>query len=883
MDFTPELSAFEGLIISLNHTNSFSRITSKGGNVEKVRTIIESMTRFLKNEKYINENGVIDTMISKTRKFAMYIVLNSDLKAVKEMAEMEGVFLVIQSIPNIPQYLMCEMLWNLCMENFVYEIITYCYPPLAVEVAGAFTEHYKYSDPTKELKKLHNLSAAIYSLICRLHCFEFDTATFSKLLTTSYEILLKCVKYFPNPPNDLSIDLLDNDELYKFHGKRFKTILLLIYECFSCYTQEVNSSWFNDIYRSTYKDGCFKCNPPTNKVCDCPNIDVNNCLITSNVMLLDVFQEVVMGISIDIFCAWSEFEEEGKTMQQTIGELCHKVRTKLLQVNGVAEHPVVGMVQQMARKPAVINDIINVTDANVIVQNIYSNCEDKSAWLHALVHKEVLCQHIDLINIIETNLREFNNEECLQLYYKFTNYAKSNTLNRESVIPVSIKIFRRCSVPDKHRLLKEHFSDNQFYDMTDDETFLILLTEMFNKFVADTDADFKEVLDVFLLNPKQVFKKIFVLAEENGQLTNAMLKVMDLLRDYSNYYYVTETEPCIISIIKKIIDESLDSDSKQDNMVKFLSGLKISNILPGTKLLLLIIMPHMHKALLNKDIGKIHVQMQLLNEAYTIRELLEYRAPMLAMLSQVMEVVRWGNIKAFVPKASSTLQLTLNFQKSLVETYDAVIPNDEGDWLRIRLKRKNMQPQNNFYFRKLLGGQSSNFFQAVSGMHVDKDTNRSEISIWVTQILSSGTQDEWCVVWDNLARYIDDIDVLCIFHEAMRMIAKAVEGTRTPATRACFFYCIQNLVYVIRYKFFQASLSDRQVISTAFSLSKLLKETNVEDIDEIGSRLMPLFAYLVEKKNHYTTNVPSYFKNTKYSTLVNRAFNGDDGEDSDNT
>lgn len=163
------------------------------------------------------------------------------------------------------------------------------------------------------------------------------------------------------------------------------------------------------------------------------------------------------------------------------------------------------------------------------------------------------------------------------------------------------------------------------------------------------------------------------------------------------------------------------------------------------------------------------------------------------------------------------------------------------------------------------------------------------------------------MVWDNLARYIDDIDVLCIFHEAMRMIAKAVEGTRTPATRACFFYCIQNLVYVIRvfnflincistkkwlyfnqgfffqYKFFQTSLSDRQVISTAFSLSKLLKETNVEDIDEIGSRLMPLFAYLVEKKNHYTTNVPSYFKNTKYSTLVNRAFNGDDGEDSDNT
>ncbi|CAH1643423.1 unnamed protein product [Spodoptera littoralis] len=883
MDFTPELSAFEGLIISLNHTNSFSRITSKGGNEEKVRSIIESMTRFLKNEKYINENGVIDTMVSKTRKFAMYIVLNSDLKSIQELAEMEGVFLVIQSIPNIPQYLMCEMLWNLCMEDFVYEIITYCYPPLAVEVAESFAENYKYSDPTKDLKKLHNLSVAIYSLICRLHCFKFDKATFSKLLVTSYETLLKCLKYFTNPPNNHLIELLTNDELYKFHGKSFKTILLLIYECFSCFTREVNSSWCNDIYRSTYKGSCFKFNPPTNKVCDCPDKDVRNCLMTCNVMLLDIFQQVVMGVSIDIFCAWSEFEDDGKSMQQVIGELCHKVRTKLLQVNGMSEHPVVDMVQQMARKPAVINDIINVTDANVIIQNIYSNSEDRASWIHALVHKEFLCQHLELINFIETNLREFDNEECVKLYRMFTNYAKSNTTNREHVIPASIKIFRRCSISDKHKLLKEHFSENQFHDTSEGEHYNNFVTEMFNKFIADTDSEFKEVLDAFLLNPKEVYTKIFVLAEENAQLTNAMLKVMDLLRDYSNYYYVTETEPCIISIIKKIIDESLDSDSKQDNIVKFLSGLKISNLLPGTKLLLLIIMPHMHKALLNKDIGKIHVQMQLLNEAYTIRELLEYRAPMLAMLSQVMEVVRWGNIKAFVPKASSTLQLTLSFQKALIETYDTVIPNDEGDWLRIRLKRKNMQPQNNFYFRKLLGGQGSNFFQAVSGMQVDKDTKRSEISIWATQILSSGTLDEWCVVWDNLTRHINDIDVLCIFHEALRMIAKAVEGTRTPATRACLFYCIQNLVYIIRYKFFKVPLTDRHVISTAFSLSKLLADTNVEDIDEIGSRLMPLFAYLVEKKNNYTTDVPSYFVDTNYAALVNRAFNGDAGQDDDDT
>ncbi|KAJ8734814.1 hypothetical protein PYW08_014064 [Mythimna loreyi] len=883
MDFTPELSAFQGIIVSANHSHSFSRLTSKGGNEEKVKSVIETITRFLRNEKYINEYGVTDTMVSKTRKFAMYIVLNSDLNALKEMVELEGVFLVIQSVPTIPKHLMCEMLWNLHMEDFAYEIITYSYPLLAIEVAGAFAENYKYYNPTKGLKKLHNLSAACYSLICRLHCFEFENGILNNLLTNSYETLQKSLKYFSNPPNSHRLNLLGKDELYKYKGNCLKTILQLIYECFNYFTQEVNSSCVNDIYRSTYKEGCFKHNPPTNKVCDCPNVAVSECLNNCNTFLLDIFQEIVMDISVDIFCAWSEFEEDGKSMQQDLGELCHKVRTKLLNVSSVAEHPVIGMIQQMARKPAVISDIINLTDTNVIVQHINSNHADKAEWIHALVHKEQLCQHIDLITAIDTNIEMFEEQEYLKLYHIFTNYYKSNTVNREMVISLSIKIFQHCNLSDKHKLLREHFSDNQFHNLSNDEDFQKTLTEMFNKFVADNNADYTEILNVFLQNPRAVFNKIFILAEENGQLTKTMLKVMDLLKDYTNYYYVTETEPCMIGIIKMILDSTLETESKEENIVKFLSGLKKCDIIPGTKLLLLIIMPNMHKALVQKDISKIHVQIQLLNEAYTIRELLEYRAPMLAMLSQVMEVVRWGNIKSFVPKASSTLHLTLNFQKCLIETYDSVIPNDEGDWLRIRLKRKNMQPQNNFYFRKLLVGQSSNFFQAVSGMQVDKDTNRSEISIWVTQILSSGTQEEWCVVWDNLVRHIEDIDVLCIFHEALRMIAKAVEGTRTPSTRACLFYCIQNLVYIIRYKFLQGPLTDRQVLSAAFSLSKFLKETNAEDVEEIGARLMPLFAYLVEKKNHYTTNVPGYFKNTNYYALVSRAFNGNDGQDSDNT
>lgn len=615
-------------------------------------------------------------MVSKTRKFAMYIVLNADLSVLKDMVELEGVFLVIWSIPIIPKHLMCEMLWNLHMEQFVCEIITYCYPPLALAVANAFVENFKYFHPMKCLHKLHKLSAACYSLICRLNCFEFEREHLNSMLATAFDNLQKCVKYFTNPPNRHRLNLLDNDDLYKYEGEHLKAMLLLIYDCFTYFTQEVNSNCCNDVYKSTYKEGCFKNDPPTNKVCECPNEAILECLTNSNILLLDIFKEIVMEVSVDIFCAWSEFEEDGKSMQQTIGELCHKVRTKLLNVNSVFEHPVVGMIQQMARKPVIINDIINSVDLNVIIHKLNSNDEDKASWIHALVNMEQLCQHIDLITAIDSNLDIFDENECLKLYNTFTNHYKNNTSNRELVRSLSVKVFQCCSVSDKHKLLQAHFNDNQFQDMTHDEDFINILIEMFNKFVASSDVDLTEVLNVFLQNPRLVYSKIFNLAKENSQLTNTMLKIMELLKDYSNYYYVTETEPCIISIVKNVLDSNLETEAQRDNLVKFMCGLKKSEIIPGIKLLLLIIMPNMHKALLNKDIGKIHIQIQLLHEAYTINELLEFRAPMLAMLSQVMEVVRWGNIMTFVSNASSTLQLTLDLQKSLMNTYDSVIPGE---------------------------------------------------------------------------------------------------------------------------------------------------------------------------------------------------------------
>ncbi|CAH0600456.1 unnamed protein product [Chrysodeixis includens] len=875
MDFTPELSAFQGVMLSADNIHNFSKLSCKGGNEEKVKSVIDHIKRFLINEGYIDENGIIDTMVSKMRKFAMYIILNSDLSVLENMVELEGIFLVIWSIPTIPKYLMCELLFNLHMEEFAWEIITYCQPYLASQVGLTIQENLKYLDPVDCLPKVHKLSAACYSLLCRLNCFEFEATKMKDIMSGAYQIIHKTVEYFVLPPNSHKLNSLGNDDLYKYKGECLKTILLLVYECFTKFTQDQNSSCFDPMYKATCKEEEFKSSPSKKKVCEIEEKDIIDCINNTNKVLLDKFKLVVMEISVDIFCAWSEFEDDdGKDMQQYIGELCHKVRMKLLQVSEYAEHPVVNMIQQMARQPLIIADVINFTDTNVIIQKINSNDQDKLSWIHALVNKEQLCQHSNLLSIIDKNIEVFDTQECFKLYNTFTNYYKSNSNCSEFVKTLAIKVFQYCEASDKHTILQDHFNENQFIDLSDDEHFHNVLTEMFNKFIASPNVDLTEVLNAFLQNPRQVYNKIFMLAKENNRLTSTMLNIMQLLKDYSNYYYVTETEPCIITITKNILETSIETEAQRENLLKFICGLKNNEIIPGTKLLLLIIMPIMHKALLSKDILKIHLQIQLLSDAYTVSELVKYRAPMLAMLSQVMDVVRWRNIKVFVSYAPMTLQLTLNFQKSIIASYDQDVPETEGNWLRMRLKQINMQSQNNFYFRKLWNhpSETDTFFQSVSGISMEYTMERSEIAVWVTQILSSGTQEEWTVVWDDLTLYYEEMDVLCIFHDALRTIAKAVEGSRTPATRSCLFYCIQNLIHVVRYKYFSNPMTERQVISAVFTLSKFLRETSPDDVNEIGSRILPLIAYIAENRHLYAFEVRNYFRTTNYNNLVCKAF-----------
>lgn len=857
MDFTPDLLAFQGVFISTDSAHPFSRLTVKGGNEEKVKYIIEHMYQFLKDRNFMNENKVLSKEHTRLiRKFILYIILNGNFKTLEKLVEKDDIDSVIWTIPTVPHYLMCELIWSFQVERFVYEIISYTYPPLAVEVTGAFIENTKYYNPLDCSQKLAKISLACYTLICRLNMFQFPEQENNTLLSETLKHFQNCTKNFVEPPNSYKLETLQKDELYIHNGSWLSSALVLLYDCLERYTKihEKVPPDFDIIYQVTYIEASINKNIQFYNINDCPkNVleTIGNC----NTILLDACQKLIMDVNVDIFCAWSEFEENGKTKQQSIGELCHKVYTKLSSIPVLCEHPIVAMLKQISRKPIEAKDVINSTDVCMIIENINKNDE---SWLHALLYKDDLCAYRELLDVIHPNINKYSPQECLKLYY----ILKQSIVNKGQTEVLAVKAFHHCDVSDKHKILTEHFVNNCFFDMKENELFTDMSTEFFNKLIATSNADITDVLTLFLQSPKKVFDKIFNLATENSQQGDIMLQVMKLLDNYCNYYYEVDTEPCIFKALQNNLEICIDTEEKENNFIRFISALKNYGILIGSKLLLLTIMPNIHKALLNKNINNINMQIKLLQSAYTIEELLEYRAPMLAMLAQVMDIVRW-KIHTFVTSAPTTLQSTIELQTSFMETYGTSIPVKEENWLKSKLK--NTHPLNTYYYRKIWNPPGNNFLEIITGTKMRQHSSKDDITTTLIQIICSCTQEEWFTIWDCLAHFEAKI-VLDAYYEAMSLIARIERDNRTNNTWACILYCYRTLLHCTRYKFFKEPLTNNQILDVINNITRMpiLCDGPKEDMEPL---LLPLLAYIAERKNDYSIDLSSCDL-VKYECLV---------------
>lgn len=682
-------------------------------------------------------------------------MLNADLKILESMVEIDGIDFLIWTIPTVPKCLMCEMFWKLYMNKFVGEIIAFCCPKLSIEVAEAFTNHMKYLNPTESADKVKHVTAACYKLICRLNFFNIDERLINSLLT----VFQKCVKYLSNPPNAGKLEGLRRNQFYKYLGDSLYKLLLLLHECLEEFngTQKYKLSEEIVIYMLTYNEEMV-----VNKQ-DVKTIESNDmvieCLHKCHEALMESLQELVMGVSVDVFCTWSEFEENGKTMQQTIGELSYKLRPKL---ESVVDHPVVQMLEQISCKPIEVEDVINTTSSENIIENI--NTKDRVLWLQALLKKENLCKDLSLVETLISNLNTLKGDDFYKLYEICIEHINNSTENIDAVKLLAVKTFQYCDISSKYNILDKIFIENCFTDKMETLEFNEMTIKIFNKLIAAPDTDLTDVLTVFIQNPKKIFNKIFTLATENAQQSEIMGRVLKHLDRYSNFYYDQDTDPCFITNLKDVIVGELDNEAKQINFINFVSCVKSNNIISGAKLLLLVIMPNLHDALLIKRHAQIYIAIKMLSSVFTLDELLEYRAPMLAMVAQVLDIERW-KMDTFDNICPSCIELAVKFQTSLMDSYQNSIPGmtsylrllyylceytrffcvykhlsldfshfseKEGLWLKSKLKDKN--PLNMYYYKLLWDTPGENYLEILTGIKVHEGIDVENLTFSFSQV-----------------------------------------------------------------------------------------------------------------------------------------------------
>ncbi|XP_073942536.1 uncharacterized protein [Choristoneura fumiferana] len=379
MDHIPDLSAFQGVMLSADNHYSFAKLKSKGGNEEKIKYILDKVFNFLKEKDYITDDGLVEERCADYEKLALYLVLNADLPELARMTELGALGARVWTLPTLPGALLAELLWGLRMGRFLRRAVAFSEPRLALQLADACVAHLRYMDPRAHLERPALLAGALYRLLCRM--------PFARALPPPRR---------PPPPPPSAVLRLPGDDRHRFLARTLTVALRLLEDCLSRFAavERLDDIEFADVYRATHDPDGPAPEPLAFEVRACPDHTILECLRACNGFLLDDCAALVMEVSVDAFCAWAEYEEEdGRTAQRAVGELAHRVRA----LPALAGHALRDMLAQIERAPPAIEDLVAAAGADTVAERIGAGGPGGAAWLAALLERDDLCRRPELL------------------------------------------------------------------------------------------------------------------------------------------------------------------------------------------------------------------------------------------------------------------------------------------------------------------------------------------------------------------------------------------------------------------------------------------------------------------------------------------------------
>lgn len=767
MNFSTIFCKYQGIFVNINNSfGSYEYINYIEGNEEQITKIIENLKHWLNRKHYLENNAVSLKHEMSVRKFVLFLILNT--KIVNKSALNSTIIHLCNMIMPLSKYLLTHIVFDLKLEQYYAEAITSVPLTVSLELLENCNRYMIRSDPYLLLKQVSIVAKAIYykAYHIRYEIIENINSLCTKLLDKFMESL----KNYITPVTE-KILKWKKGKMYQYMGIAIHEILNLLKSCFTLYYTEEFVSPFYQFYQ--FSSETFHPLIESTNTLD----KSNNLLKEFNKHLFSLCESNIEAVSLDVFCAWVEYDLEGKTLQHAVGIAASEVIDQLEKFEDVAT--LSQMLSSIAVKPQTIEDKIKAADEDVLLENVQIESEQQIMWFKSLINYGVVHSE-KIFNIFSSLTHLLDVETCtlllsqinpkdvkMQFDLRTVLFDYFETLNEEEIIPI----------------ITNFYTINGFTNENNLETnFDMKFREIFNKLNSRTESclAFKDISILILQNPIKFLTNLWEESKNNAAILHNILPVYAFIKPVYDLENMLQTfvlnklkeftiTPSTSNCVKLLVTHLVNCDAISYTIYKDLHFI-------------------LNDSIENNDMIRVAFICQLFKDlSNTIVPSDDYVSNIL-YLYNCMKKIRWNFYTYSEEKLLCLTEIVL-----LINYYKTNLPTELVDDLK-RAVDNLTQSLNSYHCH--CENISQQFLDYATNNDFNKNSNHNELVCRLVKLLPCCLPIEWELSATYLTSDKDPISVIKLFIDILLILSEI--SKKSCENHNSLSYCFQQFCIITK-------------------------------------------------------------------------------------
>nr|XP_023018014.1 uncharacterized protein LOC111507024 [Leptinotarsa decemlineata] len=733
-ELTSDLIAIQGILSSLiKNTGEFTKINYRGGNEDKILDVMVAIQKFISSPDrgYMKDGKIAEEYNSQLQDIVFFLALNTMFKNTLELEEYSH---LMNITPPISKCLFVNIVYGLDLCKYYCKVIEV----LPIEFSAELLEE-TIPCLNKSVPKVHLDNAYIILKAAATKLFSVDS---SKKVEDKVE----------NISEVTNIILQNLSGIYSDQIKNLKTI------------QIYQHMGYCLLYLFELLLYCDKDHLPLRKFVK--NIFRTCCSIIRN-------------ITINVFCAWAEIEEDEEILQTVISGKAYMVTEEYQKYPEAKE--LIGMLGQIAKKPLTLTELIHKADVRTMIRNVNKVNKDQRNWFKALLGTNIFKDKAAL--------------ECVKSWYHLCSEDDVSLLldlcvNMNNFEHKEIVLKCAATLPVEKLVLvaTRHFHKHKFVNMAS-EGIEDALTVIFNK-LNDKSSNVSEDLTgdlVFLLlqSPELVLSCLFSECLKSTFHTACLKHTFSLIRE------IAKINSIGVTILHGVIERNVPSSQNVDNYMELFRNLVDTELFSNKVMILKVFYPLLKKFYEGKCFEELSYSIQILAGGYITISVLEETKALVTLLLNIMDECRCR----FLHFDGAKQQIV----KYLVDIFCDSCRVSVGSEVQITIDGED--GFTGFYRKYLTSSTDSSLFRNMCPeFHID---NYGECVNQMLQMLPPLVTREWLMTAESIIEICGSERCLDLFTDVLILLSQLIDTQNTESRKLlepAMKYCIHNYGIVIQQK-----------------------------------------------------------------------------------